>query len=227
MRSTSEVGAPPLEDLTARARIRDTALELFAQNGFEGATIREIARRAGVSPGLVQHHFRSKDALRQACDDAVLELVHRKLAATRDGRISDPSFLASLFATAPAVIRYVARAVADGSSAGDELFDHIAAGTEGFLSLTWPDRFPAGSARTGDAAAVLVAQAIGTIALHPHIARRMHLVPWEPRATPRIGMAQLDVYEALGEYVSTGPGRDIREATEAMEANDATERRDR
>ena len=55
------------EDLTARARIRDAALLHFGEQGFDRATIREIARTAGVSSGLVRHHFGSKQALREAC----------------------------------------------------------------------------------------------------------------------------------------------------------------
>ncbi|MFC7734043.1 TetR/AcrR family transcriptional regulator [Actinomadura keratinilytica] len=39
------------EDLTARARIRDAALREFAEHGVSGATIRGIAKAAGVSPG--------------------------------------------------------------------------------------------------------------------------------------------------------------------------------
>src|SRR4029450_2363894 len=84
MRSIGEERAPP--DTTGRARIRDPALEQFALHGFEGATIRDIAEAAGVSPGLVQHHFRSKEGLRRACDEAVLDLVRRKLAGGRGGR---------------------------------------------------------------------------------------------------------------------------------------------
>ncbi len=44
-------------DLTARARIREAALRHFAEEGYERATIRAIAATAGVSPGLVRHHF--------------------------------------------------------------------------------------------------------------------------------------------------------------------------
>lgn len=216
----------PREDLTGRARIRDAALEQFGIHGFDGATIRGIAEAAGVSPGLVQHHFRSKEALRRACDNAVRELVRRKLDATRDGQITDPTFLAALYSSAPALVRYVARAVADGSAAGAELFDDMAAATEEFLARTWPDRFAAGSARTRDAATVLVAQAAGTIALHEHVARRMDLVAWDQIATPQIGLAQLDVYQALGEYVASGFGERMRRAVEALRGVDRSEGRD-
>ena len=110
MRSVYGTDERPRADLTARARIRDAALERFAEDGFDGATIRGIAAAAGVSPGLVQHHFGSKEGLRQACDDAVLELVRRKLRATQDGQITNPGFIAALYAAAPPLMRYVARA---------------------------------------------------------------------------------------------------------------------
>ena len=37
--------------------------------------MRAIAEAAGVSPGLVIHHFGSKDGLRKACDDYVAEEI--------------------------------------------------------------------------------------------------------------------------------------------------------
>jgi AcrR family transcriptional regulator len=202
----------PPEDLTARARIRDAALEQFAEHGFEGTTIRGIAQAAGVSAGLVQHHFGSKEGLRQACDDAVLELVRRKIAATQDGEITNPSFLAALYAAGAPLVRYLARAAVDRSSAAAALLDEIVSGSEVFLTATWPERFPPGSQRTRDAAAVLVAQGAGTIVLHEHLARQMGLVPWKEILSPRIGLAQLDVYEALGEFVASGWGAQIRDA---------------
>ena len=55
----SAAGKRSAEDLTARARIRDAALALFAERGTDGATIRDIAKAAGVSGGLVRHHFGS------------------------------------------------------------------------------------------------------------------------------------------------------------------------
>jgi AcrR family transcriptional regulator len=216
MRSVYGDTRPP-QDLTARARIRDAAFEQFAEHGFDGATIRGIAEAAGVSPGLVQHHFGSKDALRRACDGAVLELIQRKVAATRDGQITDPTFLASLYAQALPVVRYLARSFVDGSPDGATLVDEVVAGTERFLTATWPERFPAEARRTRDAAAVLVAQSAGTIVLHEHVARRMGLEPWKDILSPRIGLAQLDVYEALGEFVTAGFGEQIREAIAAMD----------
>src|SRR5881398_4274666 len=59
-------------DLTSAARIRNAALQAFAAQGVAGTSIRDVAKAAGVSPGLVQHHFRSKAGLRQAVDAFVM-----------------------------------------------------------------------------------------------------------------------------------------------------------
>ncbi len=58
-------------DQTARANIRASALELFALKGPDAVSIREIAAAAGVSPGLVLHHYGSKQGLRDAVDEHV------------------------------------------------------------------------------------------------------------------------------------------------------------
>jgi AcrR family transcriptional regulator len=67
------------DDRTARAVIRDKALQLFAARGPDAVTVRQIAAAAEVSPGLVLHHFGSKDGLRQAVDEHVLSLFDRML----------------------------------------------------------------------------------------------------------------------------------------------------
>ncbi len=46
-----------------RALILKTALDLFAQKGYEAATMRDIAQEAGVSLGLAYRYFESKEAL--------------------------------------------------------------------------------------------------------------------------------------------------------------------
>jgi AcrR family transcriptional regulator len=43
-----------------RALIEATATELFAERGYKGASVEEIARRSGVTPPVVYDHFDSK-----------------------------------------------------------------------------------------------------------------------------------------------------------------------
>lgn len=73
MRSTS--------DLSTAGRIRDAAIDQFGRHGF-GVGVRAIAAAAGVSPGLVNHHFGSKDGLRAACDAHVAEVVREAKSET-------------------------------------------------------------------------------------------------------------------------------------------------
>jgi AcrR family transcriptional regulator len=48
---------------TRRGAILDAAARLFAQQGVEATTVREIARDVGVLSGSLYHHFPSKDAI--------------------------------------------------------------------------------------------------------------------------------------------------------------------
>lgn len=76
------------DDLTAVARIRDAAIDLFGRDGF-GVSVRSIAAAAGVSPGLVIHHFGSKEKLHRACDDYVAETI--RTAKSETMQASDPA----------------------------------------------------------------------------------------------------------------------------------------
>ncbi|HBS49614.1 MAG TPA: TetR/AcrR family transcriptional regulator [Rhodobacteraceae bacterium] len=55
--------APSKRSLETRARILDAAERVFAQRGFEGASLRDIAAEAGVQVALVSHHGGHKEAL--------------------------------------------------------------------------------------------------------------------------------------------------------------------
>jgi len=46
-----------------RARILDAARAAFAERGFDGATVRDVAARAEVDPALVHHYFATKQRL--------------------------------------------------------------------------------------------------------------------------------------------------------------------
>ncbi|AXL90940.1 TetR family transcriptional regulator [Streptomyces sp. CB09001] len=73
------------EDRTTRALIRDEALALFAAHGPDSVTVRRIATAAGVSPGLVVHHFGSKDGLRQEVDQYVVAVFEAMLGELTGG----------------------------------------------------------------------------------------------------------------------------------------------
>jgi AcrR family transcriptional regulator len=70
-RGREAVVAPPQED--GRTRILAAALEVFSTSGFEGASLRQIADRAGVQHQLVVYHFKTKDALWKAAVSSFFE----------------------------------------------------------------------------------------------------------------------------------------------------------
>jgi|SRR5690625_3056463 len=213
MDSTSDWRDRPPEDLTARARIRDAALAQFAERGFKGATVKGIADVAGVSPGLLQHHFGSKDELRRTCDEYVVEAYGGLDALGIDsGEVTDPGFMSDLLAKNPLISRYVARSMVEGSPAASALFEAGAATSERFLGDRWPERFPAGSDRVRDAAAVMAAMHLSTMVLHEQISRRIGEDVLASRNAARIPMAMSDVYASVAEFTASQTGAGIREA---------------
>ncbi len=119
-------------DLTTYARVRNAALEGFASNGEAATSIRNVAKAAGVSPGLVQHHFPTKAALRAAVDQYVEEVAIAAFSDFRSERAAgDP--LEELGRRVTRLVReqrtallYVARSVIEGDEAALELFDSFA-----------------------------------------------------------------------------------------------------
>lgn len=62
MRTVNRRGRRPGTS-TTRDQLIVAARELFAERGYDAATTREIAARAGVDPGMIRHHFGSKENL--------------------------------------------------------------------------------------------------------------------------------------------------------------------
>ena len=53
-----------------RTRIQQVALELFAEQGYERTSLREIAERLGVTKAALYYHFKSKeDIVRSFTED--------------------------------------------------------------------------------------------------------------------------------------------------------------
>jgi AcrR family transcriptional regulator len=71
------------------------AIDLFATKGYEETTLRTIADRAGVSPGLLYRYFPSKRAVVLALYDELSTDFHKRARAMPKGRWRD-RFLFSL-----------------------------------------------------------------------------------------------------------------------------------
>jgi AcrR family transcriptional regulator len=69
----------------SREAILRGALEAFGEAGFDRATVEEVARRAGVSKGLIYNYFDSKDALLEAIIRQRVEANTELLSEVQEG----------------------------------------------------------------------------------------------------------------------------------------------
>lgn len=108
---------------------------IFGQQGF-GVGVRAIAAAAGVSPGLVNHHFGSKDGLRKACDDHVRGFIR----SIKTEYMTNPSpkgllqAMAEIEEFAP-YLAYLMRSLQAGGPLAVEMFDHMVADMESYLRI--------------------------------------------------------------------------------------------
>ena len=164
-------------------------MALFAEQGVKATTIRGIAEAAKVSPGLVQHHFGTKEALRQACDEYVLGYLREQATVgVTDHNLEKPEFIENVHRTAPPLMKYLGRALVDGSPAAAAMFDELVRVTEEHLADD--DRSEADHRAR---ATVLTAMKLGITVLHEHVSRALGTDLYAPQGAVRVGKAQLDL----------------------------------
>ncbi len=73
MHGAASTSSTPRTD--TRSRVQKVALELFAEQGYEKTSLREIAERLGVTKAALYYHFKSKeDIVHSFTDDYFAEL---------------------------------------------------------------------------------------------------------------------------------------------------------
>lgn len=173
-------------DLTARARIRDAALARFGTDGIAGTSVRAVAADAGVSPALVVHHFGSKEGLRQACDDYVLDSI-------RSGGETASEALGEVLQAATPVRRYLARALLDDTSAAGALFAEIVERTEEWLEAGEAEGWVRTSADARARAVTYVSWLLAPLVLGDHVGRLLGGDPAETATAVRSTRAGLEM----------------------------------
>ncbi len=87
-----------------RERILEAARQLFAANGFEAATTRDLADAAGIASGTLFNYFAAKEAILAALVAEAVEKAHQEFEA-RDGKAD--SFEEELFALVATELRHL------------------------------------------------------------------------------------------------------------------------
>ena len=82
-----------------RALVLDAARAVFAEVGVSGANIREIAKRAGYTPGAIYSYFDSKEAIYAALLAESLEALGTAVASARTFKTRPDKTLMSLALT--------------------------------------------------------------------------------------------------------------------------------
>jgi TetR/AcrR family transcriptional regulator len=120
-----------------RRTLLEAALNAFAAHGYDGTSVRDLARQVGVSHNLVHHHYGSKWQLWQAALEHALAAPGRELLALvdaqgreRDWEVANRAGIAGavlLFARNPAAARIMADESARGGARLDFLFERYMA----------------------------------------------------------------------------------------------------
>lgn len=92
-----------MEPALRKARLVEATLSCLQQHGFQGTSIRRICAEAGVSIGLINHHYASKDELVADAYLTITQRITRQLreaieAAAPDARSRLGAFFRASFA---------------------------------------------------------------------------------------------------------------------------------
>lgn len=132
-----------------RASILAVAKVLFADRGFHGVSVDEIARRLGVSPAVLYRHFDSKEALYEA---ALTEIAGRRESYV-EAALSGPDDFASVLlrmtrvfaasvARDPDYLRMEMHGMLEGAAVAQRFFESRWKGFTDFIELSLAESAP-------------------------------------------------------------------------------------
>ncbi|MGE0140792.1 MAG: TetR/AcrR family transcriptional regulator [Ilumatobacteraceae bacterium] len=194
-----------VEDLTRKAAIRNEALRLFAARGPEAVTVREIAEAAGVSPGLVIHHFGGKQQLIDAVNEyaaGIFDSIVGDLADTagpedETERLDAATLARALVRNLPAgsaLPAYLRRLLLDHGPEARRLFERWFATTSAFFGSLADVGIARPSSDPAVRAAILLVNDLATILLRPLIVDVVGVDPLTPEGAMRWAADAMDIY---------------------------------
>lgn len=175
------MSSPAAPVSTARERIRSAALRLFAERGVAATSLREVARAAGVAPGLVGHHFGSKAGLHESIDDFVVDRFREALqsvplegspsdvATARDGAVG------RMLAANPEVVDYLRRTVVTPDPGDEGLARKLVQETIAQTRLLREQGIARSEVPVTEQAVTVLVRQVGTWLLQPALDRLWHL----------------------------------------------------
>lgn len=145
----------------------------FADHGYRGGSVRAIASAAGTSPALVLHHYGSKDGLRRACDQRLLELAADKEGILLSGQVPTVGEYLREHPEAVVVLDYARRAMSDGGEVATELYGRLHAETTRLLRLGQQAGTVRATENLDASAAILTAWSLGVLLMSEDLGRAL------------------------------------------------------
>ena len=194
--------ARPATDL--RARVLTAARDAFDARGYDGASLRAIARAAGTTIGMIYYYFPSKDDLW----DAVIEDVYAPLLADVARVLAAPGPLrgqlralalriAGLTEPDRRVVRFVLRDALVSSTRRQRLFERFSRGHIPLLLQAFTRAQASGEIIATAPVAMLVFSA-GAVAVLSQLVLGSVPLPGVPPAPARIDLALALLFDGIG-----------------------------
>ncbi|NYE95406.1 AcrR family transcriptional regulator [Psychromicrobium silvestre] len=184
------------EDLSTPARIRDAAIQCFADAGFQKTSIRVIASAAGVSPGLVIHHFGSKDKLREVCDEYILSKTFER--ASNESSPQGFQQVLQQHLENPREfdleIRYLSRAVTDDSPMGQKFVSLVIDETESIVRAGISDGSMNPSSDPRALAVFITMTSLAMLTMSKYVSQALDTEEFDQAFTQRMALPALELF---------------------------------
>ncbi len=174
-------------DDPVKERLLSAARALFSQKGFDGTSVREIARAAGANAAAVSYYFGGKEGLYRAVLEGIWAELERHFGTvmSRDRSPMEriEGFVRGLFAfhaANPSLIRFINREMADPTPCFETVIVPHVERVAGMLRASVSEAVAAGNLRKGTdpaVAALLLASMSNYLFLVGPVARKVILEP--------------------------------------------------
>ncbi|ASR34247.1 hypothetical protein BAY61_03730 [Prauserella marina] len=164
------------EDRTAKAIIRDTAVELFGEHGVDAVPLRAVAQRCELSQPLIIKHYGSREGLVRAADEHVLGLLGNALEAAANAKGSG---VVSALGD-PVVTRYVLRLLTSSGERASAAYARLHDFSRATVRRLHEEGHVAADADIDELATVLLAHDLSVLFLRDRIAETTGTDPLSP-----------------------------------------------
>ena len=159
---------------TTREQLLKLAVEMFAEKGFTGTSLRSIAKKAGVSPALLIHHFDTKEALiKEAIAETLGSWVAGEKAAMLDDESRQLQNWQAIMEKGSTPLNFFRQVLLAGGDYAQRLFDAAVSESEILLDQMQAAGRLRDISDKGTTALIMTVSGLGSVLLMSHIEKTM------------------------------------------------------